>query len=127
MQRSTLAAVASAALILALSVLAQTPDAPATQPDPAPMPASVVQGNTKVDLKMTAKIHREINASNQMSVNAQNVTVITNAGKVLLRGPVDTEDEKRLIGEIAVRSANPGNVENQLEVKGVAGTPIAPK
>jgi BON domain len=117
---STVAIVASAALALALSVWAQqAPEAPAP-PDPAPVVASAVQGNTKTDLKMTAKIHREINASNQMSANARNVTVITNAGKVTLQGPVDTATEKRLLEEIAVRTASPGNVENQLEV-------IAPK
>ena len=60
-------------------------------------------------------------ASNQMSVNAQNVEVVTNAGKVTLRGPVDTAKEKRLIGEIAVRCAGPGDVDNQLEVRIIAG------
>ena len=51
---------------------------------------------------------------------------------VTLRGPVDTADEKRLIGEIAVRHASPGNVDNQLEVKvntdssGLIGQPTTP-
>ena len=34
-----------------------------------------------------------------------------------LRGPVNTDDEKRLIGEIANRIAPSGNADNQLEVK----------
>jgi hyperosmotically inducible periplasmic protein len=52
-----------------------------------------------------------------MSMNARNVKVITRDGRVTLRGPVNTAEEKRLIGEIAERSASAGNVDNQLEVK----------
>ncbi len=111
--------VASAALALAFSARAQNADnternvSDRSNQTLTPMD----QGNSKADLATTAKIRKEIIASNQMSVNAQNVKVITNAGKVTLRGPVDTDKEKRLIGEIAVRCASPGNVDNQLEVK----------
>jgi osmotically-inducible protein OsmY len=108
--------IASVALALAFSALAQ--DA-AIQP-----PTPIEQGNNKADLSRTAKIRKEIMASNQMSVNAQNVEVISNEGKVTLRGPVDTAKEKRLIGEIAVRCASPGNVDNQLEVQ--VGQPTSP-
>jgi osmotically-inducible protein OsmY len=52
-----------------------------------------------------------------MSVNAQNVKIMTVDGRVTLRGPVNTDEEKRLIGEIADRIAHSGNVDNQLEVK----------
>jgi osmotically-inducible protein OsmY len=52
-----------------------------------------------------------------MSVNAQNVKIITVDGRVTLRGPVNTAEEKRLIGEIADRIAHSENVDNQLEVK----------
>jgi osmotically-inducible protein OsmY len=52
-----------------------------------------------------------------MSVNAQNVKIITVDGRVTLRGPVNTAEEKRLIGEIANRIAHAGNVDNQLEVQ----------
>jgi osmotically-inducible protein OsmY len=51
-----------------------------------------------------------------MSVNAKNVKIITIAGRVTLRGPVNTTEEKRLIGDIADRIARPENVYNQLEV-----------
>jgi osmotically-inducible protein OsmY len=43
-----------------------------------------------------------------MSVNAQNVKIITVDGRVTLRGPVNTAEEKRLIGEIAIASRTPG-------------------
>jgi osmotically-inducible protein OsmY len=65
----------------------------------------------------TAQIRKEIIAGKNMSVNARNVKIITNKGQVTLRGPVNTAEEKRLIGEIANRIARSENVDNQLEVK----------
>jgi hyperosmotically inducible periplasmic protein len=75
------------------------------------------QGNSKADVDTTAQIRKEIIAGKNMSVNAQNVKIITKDGQVTLRGPVNTAEEKRLIGEIADRIARSGNVANQLEVK----------
>jgi osmotically-inducible protein OsmY len=51
-----------------------------------------------------------------MTINAKNVKIITLNGRVTLRGPVNTADEKSRIGDIANRIATPGNVDNQLEV-----------
>jgi sporulation protein YlmC with PRC-barrel domain len=75
------------------------------------------QSNSQADLEITAQIRKEIIAAKDLSVNAQNVKIITVNGHVTLRGPVDTAEEKRLIGEIAERIAQSGNVDNQLEVK----------
>ena len=75
------------------------------------------QGNSQADVDTTAQIRKEIIAGKDMSVNARNVKIITNKGKVTLRGPVNTADEKQLIGGIADRIAQPENVDNQLEVK----------
>jgi len=75
------------------------------------------QGNSKADVATTAQIRKEIIAEKNMSVNAQNVKIMTINGRVTLRGPVNTAEEKRLIGEIADRIARSGNVDNQLEVK----------
>ena len=77
----------------------------------------VDQGNNEADLATTAKIRKDILAMKNMSVAARNVKIITNQGKVTLRGPVNTLEEKRLIGEIANRNAGPENVDNQLDVK----------
>jgi osmotically-inducible protein OsmY len=133
--RSKLIIMVSTGLVLAFSALAQdTNETPAKKSDPTPGANAdnternvsdrsnetltpIDQGNNKADLTTTAQIRKEIVAAKNMSVNAQNVKVITNAGKVTLRGPVDTAKEKRVIGEIAVRCASPGNVDNQLEVK----------
>ncbi len=75
------------------------------------------QGTSKADVDATAKIRKEINATEKMSVSAKNVKVITKDGRVTLRGRVDSAEEKRLIGEIAIRTARSENVDNQLEVK----------
>ena len=75
------------------------------------------QGNSPADIATTRQIRKEIIAAKDMSVSARNVKIITANGRVTLRGPVKTDDEKRLIGEIAARVAQPENVDNQLEVK----------
>jgi hyperosmotically inducible periplasmic protein len=75
------------------------------------------QGHSQADRDITAQIRKEIVAGKNLSANAQNVKIITVDGRVTLRGPVQTAEEKRLIGEIADRIAHSGNVDNQLEVK----------
>jgi sporulation protein YlmC with PRC-barrel domain len=75
------------------------------------------QGKSKADRDTTAQIRKEINAGKDLSVNAKNVKIITNQGRVTLRGPVNSEQEKQLIGEIAARVATLSKVDNQLEVK----------
>jgi hypothetical protein len=75
------------------------------------------QANSKADLATTAEIRKEIIAGKDMSMNARNMKIITKNGQVTLRGPVNTAEEKRLIGEIADRIAHSENVDNQLEVK----------
>ncbi len=75
------------------------------------------QGSSKYDTETTAKVRREILAAENMSITAQNVKIITNNGRIALRGPVNTAEEKRLIGEIANRNVTASHVDNQLEVK----------
>ncbi len=75
------------------------------------------QGTSQSDIDMTAQIRKEIVQDKEMSVNAQNVKIVTKNGQVTLRGPVNTTAEKTSIGEIANRLAQSVNVRNQLEVK----------
>jgi hyperosmotically inducible protein len=74
------------------------------------------QGNNQADINITAQIRKEIIATQGMSMNAKNVKIITMNGHVTLRGPVNSEDEKGQIGDIANRIARVGNVDNQIEV-----------
>ncbi len=59
------------------------------------------QGGSHTDVSITTQIRKAILASAGMSVNAQNVKIITVNGRVTLRGPVNTTEEKQTIGEIA--------------------------
>jgi sporulation protein YlmC with PRC-barrel domain len=79
-------------------------------------PTTLAQGNRRADVNTEAQIRREITADRRMSVNAKNVKITAIDGRVILCGPVNTAEEKRLIGEIADRIAHAGNVDNQLDV-----------
>jgi osmotically-inducible protein OsmY len=74
------------------------------------------QDETQADVNTTAEIRKRIVAADGMSINGQNVKVITAGGKVTLRGPVDSDSERETIDRIAREVAGDGNVDNQLEV-----------
>jgi hyperosmotically inducible periplasmic protein len=98
---------------------------PTTQPDntaintrdqtPGAITAGMA-GQGKADVDIAADIRRQI-MNGKMSVAAQNTKIICLAGKVTLRGPVNTQDEKDSVGNIANGVAGSSNVDNQLEVK----------
>jgi hyperosmotically inducible periplasmic protein len=75
------------------------------------------QNENSRDIGITADIRKRV-VDTKMSINAQNVKIITQNGKVTLRGPVETEDEKRTVEEFATAVAGSGNVVSQLEVSG---------
>ena len=75
------------------------------------------QGSSENDLEITTKIRKDVVAHEGMSINGQNVKIITSNGKVTLRGPVNTAEEKRLVGEYAIKATRKESVENHLEVK----------
>jgi osmotically-inducible protein OsmY len=52
-----------------------------------------------------------------MSVNAQNVKIITQDGTVTLRGPVNSAEEKKKIEDIARAVVGEDKVVSQLEVE----------
>jgi osmotically-inducible protein OsmY len=74
------------------------------------------QGNSEQDLQITANIRKAIVDDDALSTNAHNVKVITNAGNVVLRGPVETAKEKAVIEAKAKSVAGVVRVNNQLEV-----------
>jgi hypothetical protein len=75
-----------------------------------------LQGQGKSDVDLTAGIRQRIMAAN-MSTNAENVKVVSQNGKVTLRGPVNNQNEKDNIGQIASDVAGANNVDNQLDIK----------
>ena len=74
------------------------------------------QKENQKDIDITASIRKRV-VDSKMSSNAQNSKIITQDGKVTLRGPVKSNDEKQQIEEIAIDVAGTGNVDNQLEVQ----------
>jgi hyperosmotically inducible protein len=76
------------------------------------------QSNNKDDLALTQKIRQEVVKDGSLSLNAKNIKIIVREGKVMLRGPVDNQQEKDTIGAKAGQIAGTNQVNNQLEVKG---------
>src|ERR1700737_64954 len=75
------------------------------------------QSNNKDDLALTQKIRQEVVKEGSLSMNAKNIKIIVRDGKVMLRGPVDSEQEKVTMAAKASEIAGKDKVENQLEVK----------
>ena len=66
------------------------------------------------DREITQKIRKAINEDKSLSAYAHNIKIITQDGKVTLRGPVRSEDEKNNLQAKAV--AGKENVTNQFEI-----------
>jgi hyperosmotically inducible protein len=68
------------------------------------------------DRAITQKIRKAIHHDKSLSTYAHNVKIITQNGKVTLRGPVRSEEEKGNVQAKAVAAAGEENVTNQLEI-----------
>ena len=68
------------------------------------------------DRAITQKIRKAVHDDTSLSSYAHNIKIITQDGKVTLRGPVRSEDEKSNLQAKAVAVAGRENVTNQLEV-----------
>jgi hyperosmotically inducible periplasmic protein len=112
-------------LVLSVSVLA----APAIRyqdPQPAPdntkinkdqsNPTADQQKMNPSDRAITQQIRKAIHQDSTLSTYAHNIKIITQDGKVTLRGPVRSDDEKNNIEAKAVAVAGKDNVTDQLEI-----------
>lgn len=68
------------------------------------------------DRAITQKIRKAVHDDTSLSTYAHNIKIITQGGKVTLRGPVRSEDEKNNLQAKAVAVAGQENVTNQLEI-----------
>lgn len=75
------------------------------------------QLETKEDIAITAAIRQVVVRDESLSLNAQNVKIITRHGVVTLRGPVESEAERLKLQQIATQTPGVVQVENQLEYK----------
>jgi hyperosmotically inducible periplasmic protein len=73
--------------------------------------------NSKSDREIMREIRKSLTSDKTVSSDAHNVKVIAQQGKVTLKGPVRTEEEKATIVAKAKDVAGAGNVTDELEVK----------
>jgi hyperosmotically inducible protein len=60
----------------------------------------------------------KVMADKSLSTYAHNVKIISEHGKVTLKGPVHTEEERKTIATKAAEVAGPDSVTNEITVKG---------
>jgi hyperosmotically inducible periplasmic protein len=73
--------------------------------------------NNVSDRDTMQKIRKSIMDDKSLSTYAHNVKIIAQDGKVTLKGPVRSDDEKRTVEQKASEVAGSGNVTNELTVK----------
>jgi hyperosmotically inducible periplasmic protein len=91
------------------------PDNTKKNKDQTPPTADQQKMNSS-DREITQKIRKAIHEDKSLSTYAHNIKIISQDGKVTLRGPVRSEDEKSNLQAKAVTVAGAENVSNQLEV-----------
>jgi hyperosmotically inducible periplasmic protein len=75
------------------------------------------QKENPADRELAQKIRHSIHEDNSLSTYAHNVKIIVRDGNVVLKGPVQSEDEKKSIGAKAEEIAGTGKVKNLITVK----------
>jgi hyperosmotically inducible protein len=94
----------------------QTPPDNTKQNKDQTNPTADQQKMNPVDRALTQKIRKAIHEDTTLSTYAHNIKIISQDGKVTLRGPVRSGDEKNNIEAKAVAVAGQGNVTDQLEI-----------
>jgi hyperosmotically inducible protein len=79
-------------------------------------PTADQQKMNPADRDLTKKIRMALHNDQSLSMYAHNIKIISQDGKVTLRGPVRSEEEKAAIEAKAVAVAGDGNVSNHLHV-----------
>ena len=79
-------------------------------------PTADQQKVNPTDRAITQKIRKAVHDDTSLSTYAHNIKIIAQDGKVTLRGPVRSEDEKNNLQAKAVAVAGKENVTNQLEI-----------
>lgn len=80
-------------------------------------PTSGNQSEADVDIQTTKRIRKALMDDDTLSTNAKNIKVITEKnGNVFLRGPVESDQEKKQIESIVRDVEGVRNINNKLEV-----------
>ena len=97
-------------------------EAQQTQPDNTKknrdqaLPTADQQKENDSDRTITQKIRKSIIADKSLSTDAHNVKIIAQDGKITLRGPVRSNEEKANVEAKAAAIVSPENVTSQIEV-----------
>jgi hyperosmotically inducible protein len=75
------------------------------------------QKNNTSDRDIMQKIRKSIVDDKTLSTYAHNVKIVAQGGKVTLKGPVRSAEEKQTIEQKATEVAGAGNVTNELTIK----------
>lgn len=109
-----------ALLLVASSIFAQQPRPDNTKVNAGDhaqsKPTADQQKNNRSDLEITRTIRRAIVADKSLSTSAHNVKIITQDGKVTVKGPVRTDAEKASVQAKAAEVAGAPNVTNEVSV-----------
>jgi len=73
--------------------------------------------NTVSDRDIMQKIRKSIVDDKSLSTYAHNVKIISQNGKVTLKGPVRSDEEKNAVEQKATEVAGAGNVTNEITIK----------
>ncbi len=79
-------------------------------------PTADNQQNNRSDLDITKEIRRSLVKDNSLSTYAHNVKVIAQDGKVTLKGPVRSDEEKSAVVAKATQVVGQGNVNDEMTV-----------
>jgi osmotically-inducible protein OsmY len=69
------------------------------------------------DRDIMQKIRKSIMDDKSLSTYAHNVKIVSQQGKVTLKGPVRSEEEKKIVEQKAAEVAGAGNVTNEITIK----------
>lgn len=79
-------------------------------------PTADQQKMNATDRELSRRVRSAIMDDKSLSTYAYNIKIVAQDGKVTLKGPVRSEEEKSAIEAKATEVAGAGNVSNQLEV-----------
>jgi osmotically-inducible protein OsmY len=85
-------------------------------PEARPTLTAEHHSNADADIAITRMIRKALLKDEMLSLYAQNVTIITIDGHVVLKGPVRTEAERAMVEQYALDVAGEGQVESELKV-----------
>jgi hyperosmotically inducible periplasmic protein len=103
--------------IPAQAVQNRQPDNSAANKQDRNSPTADQAKNNMSDRDMMKNIRRDVVKDKSISTYGHNVKIIAEHGKITLKGPVHSDDEKKAIEEHARKYAGDGNVDNQISVK----------